>query len=187
MPGGRRARARDSLGRQQPDAHRVDEAVVGVVRVEHGLAADCRDADRVAVGADARDGAVEVVVGRAEAEQVEQRDRPRSHRRDVPQDPADAGGRALEGLDGRRMVVALDLERDRLAVAQVEHAGVLAGPLEHALARRRQPLQEQRGVLVPAVLRPEQRENGELEMVRLAPEQAADALQLPVGESEGPV
>ena len=32
------------------------------------------------------------------------------------------------------MVVALDLERDRLAVAEVEDAGVLAGPLEHALA-----------------------------------------------------
>ena len=35
------------------------------------------------------------------------------------------------------MVVRLDLERDRLAVAEVDHAGVLARPLQHALARAR--------------------------------------------------
>jgi hypothetical protein len=32
------------------------------------------------------------------------------------------------------MVVALDLERDRLAFAEVDHACVLAWPLEHARA-----------------------------------------------------
>ena len=42
-------------------------------------------------------------------------------------------------------------------------------------------------MLVPAVLRPEQREDGELEAVRVAPEQPADALQLPVGKAEGTV
>jgi hypothetical protein len=42
-------------------------------------------------------------------------------------------------------------------------------------------------VLVGAVLRPEQRENGELEVVRLALEQPADTLKLPVGEAKGPV
>ena len=68
-------------------------------------------------------------VGRAEAEAVEQRDRPGAHRRDVAEDPADAGRGALERLDRRRVVVALDLERDRLAVAEVEHARVLARPL----------------------------------------------------------
>ena len=125
------------------------------------------------------------VVGRAEAEPVEQRDRPRAHRDDVAEDPADAGRRALERLDRGRVVVGLDLERDRLAVAEVEHARVLARPLQHALARRRQPLQEQRRVLVAAVLRPEEREDGELEVVRVAPEQLADSVQLPVGETEG--
>ena len=85
-----RAGARDAVGGQQPDAHRVHEHVVGVGLVEDGLAADGRDADAVAVGADARDGAVEArVVGR-EAQPVEQRDRPRAHRDDVAQDPADA-------------------------------------------------------------------------------------------------
>jgi hypothetical protein len=42
-------------------------------------------------------------------------------------------------------------------------------------------------VLVPAVLGPEEREDRELEMVRLAPEQLLDALQLPVGQAEGTV
>jgi hypothetical protein len=39
-------------------------------------------------------------------------------------------------------------------------------------------------VLVAAVLGPEQRENGELEVVRSASEQLVDALELSVGEAE---
>jgi hypothetical protein len=42
-------------------------------------------------------------------------------------------------------------------------------------------------MLVAAVLRPEQREDGELEVVRLSPEQIADARVLAVGETECPV
>jgi hypothetical protein len=37
------------------------------------------------------------------------------------------------------------------------------------------------------VLRPEEREDGELEMVRLAPEQFPHTVELTVGESEGPM
>jgi hypothetical protein len=39
-------------------------------------------------------------------------------------------------------------------------------------------------VLVPAVLRPEQREDRELEVVRVAPEQLADTVELLVREAE---
>ena len=124
------------------------------------------------------------VVRRAEAQPVEQRDRPRAHGDDVAQDAADAGRRALERLDRRRMVVRLDLERDRLALAEVDHAGVLARPLQHALARRGQPLQQRRRVLVAAVLGPEQREDRELEVVRLAFEKTPDPLELAVREPE---
>jgi hypothetical protein len=42
-------------------------------------------------------------------------------------------------------------------------------------------------VLVAAVLRPEEGEDGELEVVRLPLEQLADAVELPVGETERPV
>ena len=70
----------------------------------------------------------------AEAQRVEHRDRPRAEREDVAQDAADAGGRALEGLDRRGVVVALDLEHDREAVAGVDRAGVLARAHQHPLA-----------------------------------------------------
>ena len=124
---------------------------------------------------------------RAEAEPVEQRDRPRAHRDDVAEDAADARRRSLERLDRGRVVVALDLERDRLALAEVDHAGVLARPLQHAVAVGGQAAQQRRRVLVPAVLGPEQREDRELEVVRVALEQPADTLQLPVGQPEGAV
>jgi hypothetical protein len=39
-------------------------------------------------------------------------------------------------------------------------------------------------VLVPAVLRPEEGENGQLEVVRRAPEQTPDAVEFSVGQAE---
>jgi hypothetical protein len=83
--------------------------------------------------------------------------------------------------------VRLDLEGHGEAVAQVEDAGVLAGTLQDALALRRQPCEEPGRMLVAAVLRPEQREDGELEMVRIPAEQLVDPVGLPVGETESAV
>jgi hypothetical protein len=37
------------------------------------------------------------------------------------------------------------------------------------------------------VLRPQEREDGELEVVRIAAEKLPDSFRLPVGETEGPV
>ena len=179
-----RAGARDPLGRQEPDAHRVHERVRGVRLVEDALAADGRHADRVPVGADSRHGTREGVVGRAEAEPVEERDRARAHGDDVAEDSADPGRRALERLDRGRMVVALDLEGGRLAVAQVDHACVLARALEDARAVGREAAQEERRMLVAAVLRPEEREDGQLERVRIPLEQVADTFVFPVRQAE---
>jgi hypothetical protein len=58
----------------------------------------------------------------------------------------------LERLDGGRMVVAFDLERDRKTLAEIEHARVLARPLQHPLPFAREPPQKKGGVLVAAVL-----------------------------------
>ena len=110
LAGDRRLRTHEPFDREQPDAHRVHEAVVAVRLVEDGLAADRRHADAVSVVADAADSAREVPVGLGEAQAVEKRDRPCAHRDDVAQDPADSGRRSLERLDGGRVVVALDLE-----------------------------------------------------------------------------
>ncbi len=171
----RRARVCSRSARQDADAHRVDEAVLLVARLEDDLAADVGDAHAVAVARRCRAPRRRAGAGRArsssvaEAQRVEDRDRPRAHREDVAQDAADAGGGALEGLDRGRVVVALDLEGEREAVADVDHAGVLARALQHARApsvgRRRR---SRRGVLVAAVLGPEQREDRELEVVRAA-------------------
>ena len=182
-PGG--ASTEDTLGREEADTHRVHEAVIRVGRVEDRVTADRRDADAVAVVRDAGHGALEMVVGPAEAEPVEEGDGPRTHRDDVAEDAADPGGGALERLDGRRVVVALDLEGDGLAFAEVEDACVLSGPLKDARRVGREALEEQRRMLVAAVLRPEEREDGELEVVRLALHQLLDTVELPVGEAEG--
>ena len=117
--------------------------------------------------ADPVDRALEHPARLAEPQPVQQRDRPGAHGDHVAEDPPDARRRALERLDCGWVVVALDLERDSLALAEVEHAGVLARPLEHALAGRREAAKEQCRVLVAAVLRPEQREDGQLEIVRV--------------------
>ena len=184
VAGAEGARSQDAYAWEQAHAHRVDEAVARVGPVEDRLAADGRHADAVAVVADARDRAPEAPARLAEAQAVEQRHWPRTHRDDVAQNPADPGGGALERLDRARVVMALDLERDRLALAEVDHTGVLAGPLQHALARAREALQQARRVLVAAVLRPEQREDRQLEVIRLALEQLTDPGELGVGKTE---
>ena len=177
------ARSTRSVG-SRPDAHRVHERVRGVGVVEDGLAADVRDADRVAVVGDPGDGAPEVPVGSAEAQAVEQRDRPRAHRDDVANDPADPGRRSLERLDRARMVVRLDLERDGDSSPRSITPAFSPGPCRTRSPPRGQAPQQPRRVLVAAVLRPEDGEDGELEVVRLAPEQLADTTELPVGETE---
>ena len=132
----------DVLVPQRPDAQRVDERVALVARVEHDLAADVGQAEAVAVAADAGDDAGQHaggvgVVDRAEAQRVHHGDRARAHRDDVAHDAADAGRRALVGLDVGRVVVGLDLEGHRPALADVDDAGVLADADEQRLAHLR--------------------------------------------------
>jgi hypothetical protein len=174
VPGSARAGPSEELHRKKTDAHRVDQTVVLVRIVEGRLAANGRHPDAIAVLSDPGHSAAERPVRRAEPQAVEQRDRASAHRDDVAQDPADAGRCALERLDRARMVVALDFERDREPLADVDHAGVFAGSLQDTLARGGQPLEERRRMLVATVLGPEQREDRELEVIRLPAEQVAD-------------
>ena len=189
VPGAGCGRANRPVGSGEPDAHRVDEAVVLVRRLEVDLAADGRDADRVAVVADPGDDVVEEVARAlglelAEAQRVEHRDRARAEREHVAQDPADAGRGALERLDGARVVVRLDLERNRPAVADRDRARVLARAHQHPLALGRQAPQQLARVLVGAVLGPQQREHRQLDVVGLALQQLDDPFVLGVGEPE---
>ena len=171
-----------SAGRM-PRREDVDERVLGVRLVEHDLAADRRHADRVAVAGDARhhalgDPAAAGVVEGTEAQRVHDRDGPRAHGEDVAQDAADAGGGALVGLDGRRVVVALDADRRGDAVADVDHARALAGTDEHPRCLGREAAEVDPRRLVGAVLGPHHRVHGELEVVRLTPEGRRDRKRL---------
>ena len=175
-------------------AQRVDQRVAGIAGVEDGLAADVGQAQRVAVASDAAHHAVEHAagvrgVGGAEPQLVHHRDRSRAHRHDVANDAADPGGRALVGLDVGRVVVRLDFEGDRPAVADVDDAGVLADAGQHAgphllgggLA---EVPQVHLGRLVGAVLAPHHRVHGQLGVGRPAPQDVADPLILVVFETE---
>ena len=177
LPGPSARASTSRVDGQDAEAQHVHERVVAVGVVEHRLAADGRHAHRVAVAADARHDAFEQVararvVERAEAQRVHQRDRPRAHREDVADDAADAGGRALVGLDRRRVVVALDAHRDREPVADVDHARALTRADEHPRRRRREAAEVRTRRLVGAVLRPHHRVHRELEVGRLAAELA---------------
>ena len=184
IPDAGRGRVEDLVGLRDADGHRVDEDVAVIGRVEIDLAADRRDSDAIAVAADPRDHARDQVprlrvVGPAEAQRVQVRDRPRAHGEDVAQDPADARRRALIGLDVGRVVVALHLEDRRVAVADVDHAGIFAGAANHPRRLGRQLLQVDARALVAAMLRPHDREDAELDEVRLAAERFQDAAYIP--------
>ncbi len=173
---------------QHADAERVDQGVAEVGRVEDRLAPDVGQAQAVAVAADAGDDPRQHPLGvgrveRTEAERIHDRDRPGAHREDVSDDAADPGGRPLVGLDVRRVVVALDLERDGVALADVDDAGVLADAREHLADRRllgdlTELLEVDLGGLVGAVLAPHHRVHGELAARRAAAQDLADLLVL---------
>ena len=170
--------AHQPLALAQAERHRVDQAVLLVRPLEVDLAADRRHADRVAVVADARDGAVEQVaracagsgpparrgspkrsesstaIGRAPIAKMSRRM------------PPDARRGALERLDRARVVVRLDLERAHQPAADVDRAGVLAGAHHDVLALGRQRAQQLLRVLVRAVLAPQQRVHRQLDLVR---------------------
>ena len=117
-------------------------------------------------------------VERPEAQRVHERDGPRAHREDVPDDAADAGGRALVWLDERRMIVGLDLEDRGEAVADVHRARVLARALQHTRSGGRQFPQVDARALVAAVLGPHHREDAELGQRRFTFHRANDAIVL---------
>ena len=111
------------------DAHGVDQGVLGVRLVEVDFSGHIGYSDAVAIPTDSIDHAsqqppVGGFVGWAEPEGIEQGDGAGAHGEDVPDDTADAGGCALQRLDGRRMVVGFDFEHHGQPVADVDGAGV---------------------------------------------------------------
>ena len=176
--GGRRGRVEDLVGVGQADAHGVDQDVAVVAAMEVGLAGHGRHAHAIAIAADAADHAGHQALGLgmagiAEAQRVEQRDRPRAHGEDIPHDAADPGRGALVGLDVRGVVVALHLEdAGQLlpvgAVADVDDAGVLARTADHARPGGGEFAQVDLAGFVGTVLRPHHRKDAQLDGQGLA-------------------
>ena len=174
----------------QPDAHRIDDRVVGVAAIEVDLATDSRTAKAITVAADAGDDALKQVtistlVQRTEPQGVQNRDRTCPHGKNISKDAAHAGRGTLVGLDRRRMIVRLDLEDDRQPVTDVDRPRVLAWSLEHVRALRRQLAQQRLRRLVGAVLTPQRAEHPELQVIRVATQGANDGTVLILLEGHG--
>src|SRR5690606_27258020 len=139
------SRVEDAVSRCEADAHGIHENVVVVALVEIRLAADGRNADAIAVIADAghhsgHEMAHARMIGRAEAQRVHHGDWPGTHREHVAHDAADARRRSLIGLDVGRVIVALHLEDYRLTVPDIDNARILARTLDDLRAVRGEPL-----------------------------------------------
>src|SRR5205085_320730 len=96
---------------------------------------------------------------------------------DDAQDASDSGRGALIGLDKGGMVVALDLEDDYFAVADIDDPGILARAADDARPRRRQGLQPYLRGFIRAVLAPHRRKDAELGQVRDAAEDRNRAVE----------
>ena len=177
----------DAVDRHHAQAQRVDERVALVAGVEHDLAADVGQAQAVPVAADARDDPGQHplgvgVVGVTEAQRVHDQDRTGPHGEDVAHDPADAGRGTLVGLDVGRVVVRLDLEGDREALADGDHTGVLTHADEHAVPHCLWKIGGEVGelaqmhlaALVGAVLAPHDRVHRQLGLRRAPAEHGTD-------------
>ncbi|CDZ90877.1 hypothetical protein RHRU231_760036 [Rhodococcus ruber] len=190
----RRERQVQVLRAHRPGTQRIDQGVAGIGGVEDGFAADVGQAEGVAVTTDPADHAVDDApgVGRvrgAEAQLVHDRDRTGTHRHDVADDAADTGRGTLVRLDVGRMVVGLDLEGDRPAVADVDDAGVLTDAREHRgphLVGGGLPEvpQVHLGGLVGAVLGPHHRVHGQLGIRGTTAQDLPDAGVLVVLQSQ---
>ena len=116
---------------------------------------------------------------RTKAQRVQAKLRACAHRENVANDSADTSRGALERLDGARMIVALDLERDRPAIANIHHAGIFfAGFDQNVWTGGGKFLQLSSRIFVRAVFTPHDRENAQLGKVRLATEDFFDPLEL---------
>ena len=134
------------------------------------------------------------VVNWPEAQGVEQSDGPRAHGQYVSHDAADAGGRALERLHRRGMVVRLHLEHHCQPAADVHCSGIFRPGLRQHPSNASLPLwgrvrvgaaehpQQWPGVLVAAMLAPQRTKHPQFHGVGLAAEALHNQVILGAGE-----
>ena len=140
------------------------------------MSANRRHAEGIAIAANARhDARYEVarfgMIGRAEAQRVERRNRARAHGEDVAQNAANARRRTLIGLDIGRVVVALHFEDAGQTIADIDDARVFARTLNNPRGFGGQTAQMEPRGFIRAMLVPHGRENAELGQRWLAADQ----------------
>ena len=126
----------DVLGLHQPEGHGIHQGVTGVGGVKGHLTPHGGHPDAIAVMGDAGHHSLnQAHIGRilqgTETQRVQQGDGPGPHREDVAQDSPHTRGRPLKRFNGGRVVVALDLEGESMALAQVHHTSIFAGTHEN--------------------------------------------------------
>ena len=181
-----------ALGGKHAQAEHVDQWVSLVGLIEDHLAAHGGHPDSIAVTRHPGDHALgdppaPGVVKRSKAERIHEGDGSGAHGEDVAQDAPHPGSRPLVGLDGRGVVVRLDADGRRDAVAHVDHSGVLTGSHQHPGGFGGKPLEVNAAALVGAVLRPHDRVHGQFQAVGRPGEDPVYPLRLLVGQPEGPV
>src|SRR5436190_11351175 len=109
------------------------------------------------------------ICDRPKPQRVHRAHRPRAHGKNIANDTADAGRRALERFDGAGMIMRFDLEGDREVVADVNDPRVFfAGAHENFRRFGRKRFEQRPGIFVTAMLAPHHRKNAELSVTRFA-------------------
>ena len=151
------SRREDAFALGQTDRHRVDQDIAVIALVEIGLAAHRRHAHAIAIAANARDDTGDELAGLgmircAKAQRIHQGHGPCAHGEHIAQNAAHARSRTLIGLDIGGVVVALHLEDSDIAIINIDHARILAGAVNDALAGHGEFLQVHPARLVGAML-----------------------------------
>jgi len=94
------------------------------------------------------------MAGIPKAQRVQIGNRPRAHGEDIAHNTADTGRSPLIGFDEAGVVVAFNLKYGGIAIADIDHACILAGTLDHLRAAGRQCLQPEARGFVGAMFRP---------------------------------
>ncbi len=128
----------DFVVAEHSEREHIDERIAVIAFVEDTFASDGRNAKAVAVMCDSRNHAFQDVtvavacfriVQRPEADGIHHSNRPRTHGEDIPEYASDARRGSLERLDEARMIMRLDFEGDRNAIAYIDDPGILARSL----------------------------------------------------------
>ena len=118
------------------------------------------------------------MVGLAEAQRIEIGNRTRAHCEYIAHNATHTGGRTLIRFNERRVVVAFHFENRRITIANINHTGIFARPLNDLRAIDRQFFQPFARGFIRAMLRPHDGKHAKLGIIGRAPHMRADHLKL---------